>query len=600
MRYKSIDLVLSRDNLLDDFAKTTLRNKYMLQDEIDSKTFQTFFARVAWYGSSNPEHAQIMYDIISKRYFIPATPVLTNLGGGKGHPISCFLNSVSDSMENIIATWKENAHLSAAGGGVATDWSQVRSIGETIGVKSTSKNTKGITSGIIPFIKTQEAISLSVSQGQARRGAQAAYLHISHPEIIEFINIRKIGGGGDVSRKALHLNNGVVITDKFMEAVRDDLQWDLISPKTNTVIDTVSARNLYTDILDIRIATGEPYILYIDSVNRAIAEHHKKAGLYVSTSNLCTEIMEHTSEDRTAVCCLGSINLVYWNTIKHDKDFIKNILEFLDNVLQVFIDSNDKHLSRAIFSASQERSIGLGVMGFHSLLQSLNLPFKSVLTRVLNKQIFQHIKEHADLASKDLAAKRGICPDAAKFNIQERFTNKIAIAPTASISIIGGNSPGIEPYVANIFTHKTLNGSFVVKNPYLEKVLDKYNRNNDATWSLIHSQNGSVQSLNYLSEYERDVFKTAFEIDQERLVLLAAERTTYICQGQSLNLFFKADSTKEYIFKVHYDAWQKGVKSLYYLRSLSVLRAENISHFSVKQKINQVNNINSDECEVCQ
>jgi ribonucleoside-diphosphate reductase alpha chain len=462
-------------------------------------------------------------------------------------------------------------------------------------------------------------MTLAISQGSLRRGSAAVYLPIDHPEIEEFIDLRR-PTGGDINRKALNLHHGVVIPDSFMEAVENNTTWDLKSPRDGSVINTVRARDLWIKLLTTRIETGEPYILYIDAVNKYIPDHHKKLGLKVKTSNLCSEItlptgIDHLGNNRTAVCCLSSLNLEYYEDWKDNKEFIPNIMRFLDNVLEDFITKAPDSMSRAKYSAMRERSVGLGVMGFHSFLQAQNVPMESVMAKVWNNKIFEHINKEVNAASVLLAEERGACPDAAEVSVKERFSNKTSIAPTASISIICGNSsPGIEPFAANSFTQKTLTGSFNVKNKNLVRLLDKKGFNTDQVWSSISTHEGSVQHLTFLSDHEKDVFKTAYEIDQNWIIELAADRTPHISQAQSLNIFMPGDVSKKYLHEIHFKAWKKGIKSLYYSRSTSIQRADKVSHAVSTDKgmadLERKNNINLelkapsktkyDECLSCQ
>jgi ribonucleoside-diphosphate reductase alpha chain len=503
---------------------------------------------------------------------MPATPVLSNGGTSRGLPISCFLNEAADSLNGIVDLWNENVWLAARGGGIGSYWGNLRSIGEKVG-------RNGKTSGIVPFIRVQDSLTLAISQGSLRRGSAAVYLPVSHPEIEEFIELRR-PTGGDPNRKALNLHHGVTIPDAFMRAVENDEEWALCSPKDGAVIRRVSARALWVRILTARIETGEPYMIFIDHVNRAIPEHHKLAGLQVKMSNLCSEITLPTGtdprgEERTAVCCLSSLNLEKFLEWQDHPTFIEDTLRFLDNVLSDFIANAPASMSRAAYAAMRERSVGLGVMGFHSFLQGMGVPFESVMAKVWNRRMFQHVKRAADAASQTLARERGACPDAADYGIMERFSNKIAIAPTASISIIcGGASPGIEPLPTNAYTHKTLSGSFPVRNPYLQALLAERDRNDEETWSSIVMNGGSVQHLDILNDHEKAVFKTAFELDQRWVIDLAADRAPFICQSQSLNVFIPANVHKRDLHQIHFQAWKKGVKSLYYCRSMSIQRAE--------------------------
>ena len=556
----------SRDDLLTEFGKDTLIDRYLLPGE----SFQDLFARVADAYADDADHAQRLYDYISKLWFMPATPVLSNGGTNRGLPISCYLNSVSDSLDGIVGTWNENVWLASKGGGIGTYWGNVRGIGEPVGLN-------GKTSGIIPFVRVMDSLTLAISQGSLRRGSAACYLDVSHPEIEEFLEIRK--PSGDFNRKALNLHHGVLLTDEFMEAVRAGEKFDLKSPKTGEVRGTVDARSLFQKLVETRLATGEPYIVFSDTVNRMMPKHHRDLGLKVSTSNLCSEItlptgIDHRGEDRTAVCCLSSLNLEKWDEWNGDKQFVEDVMRFLDNVLQDYIDRAPDEMARAKYSAMRERSVGLGVMGFHSFLQQKGIGFESPMAKVWNLKMFKHIQGKASEASMVLAQERGACPDAEEMGSMERFSCKMAIAPTASISIIcGGTSACIEPIPANIYTHKTLSGSFVVKNPYLEKLLDKKSKNSTAIWNSILEKGGSVQHLDFLTPEEKATFKTSFEIDQRWLLEFAADRAPYIDQAQSLNLFIPADVDKWDLMMLHFQAWEKGIKSLYYLRSKSVQRA---------------------------
>ncbi|MCL6250124.1 ribonucleoside-diphosphate reductase subunit alpha [Altererythrobacter sp. KTW20L] len=556
----------SRDALLTVFGKETLTDRYLLPGE----SYQDLFARVADSYADDQDHAQRLYDYISRLWFMPATPVLSNGGTNRGLPISCYLNSVSDSLEGIVNTWNENVWLASKGGGIGTYWGNVRGIGEPVGLN-------GKTSGIIPFVRVMDSLTLAISQGSLRRGSAACYIDVHHPEIEEFLEIRK--PSGDFNRKALNLHHGVLLTDKFMEAVRSGDKFDLLSPKDGSVRATVDARSLFQKLVETRLATGEPYIVFSDTVNRMMPKHHRDLGLKVSTSNLCSEItlptgVDHLGNDRTAVCCLSSLNLETWDEWNTDKQFIEDVMRFLDNVLQDYIDRAPDEMARAKYSASRERSVGMGVMGFHSFLQMKNIGFESPMAKVWNLKMFKHISAKADEASMMLAKERGPCPDAEDMGAMERFSCKMAIAPTASISIIcGGTSACIEPIPANIYTHKTLSGSFVVKNPYLEKLLDQKSKNSTNVWNSILEKGGSVAHLDFLTPEEKAVFKTSFEIDQRWLLEFAADRTPFIDQAQSLNLFIPADVDKWDLAMLHFQAWEKGIKSLYYLRSKSVQRA---------------------------
>lgn len=621
---KSLDLVakidikpvLSRNNLLSDFAKATLRDRYLLPEE----DFQDMFIRVSSAFADSSEHAQRLYDYMSQLWFMPATPILSN-GGIKnnsrkerGMPISCFLNECQDNLESIIELFSENSILAAKGGGIGSYFGNVRSIGEKVGVH-------GTTSGVVPFLKIIDSITLGISQGGLRRGSAAVYLPIHHPEINEFCEIRK-ASGGDLNRRCLNLNHGVLITDKFMHAVEQDGDFDLISPHTGAVIETIKARELWSKLLIARMETGEPYIIFIDTVNKHIPEHHKKLGLNIKMSNLCSEItlntgLDHLGGDRTAVCCLSSVNLEYFEAWSKEPLFVEDIMRFLDNVLQYFIDNAPNSMKRAKYSAYRERSVGLGAMGFHSFLQLKNIPFNSLLANSWNNRIFEYIDTHARLSSKKLSKEKGACPDALDAGYDERFSNTTAIAPTASISIIANCSPSIEPIFSNIFTHKTLSGSFVVKNPFLDKLIKSKDCNYNQTWQSIAEFDGSIQTLSIFTQEEKEIFKTAFEIDQMQLIKLAGNRSQYISQAQSLNIFLANDITKTHLHMIHYQAWKRGVKSLYYLRSTAARRPDNISSNAHKNLITKSDNESLDttslnkqfsakaintyeECESCQ
>lgn len=541
--------------MLTDFGMATLADRYYWKDE---KTPDDLFRRVAIAYGSNSEHAGRILAYLQRLWFMPATPILSNGGTDRGLPISCFLNTVSDSMEGIRNTWNENIELSRFGGGLGTYWGDVRAVGEKVG-------NSGTTSGIIPFIKVQDSLSLAISQGSLRRGSASVYLDIWHPEIEEFLEMRK--PTGDVNRRSLNLHHGVNISDAFMEAVKAGSKWSLLSPKTGKVWKRVDAREIWQRILELRIETGEPYINFIDTVNAALPQAQKDLGLSVRQSNLCTEITLPTNISRTAVCCLGSLNLAKWEEYKDEiGQVVRDVCEFLDNVLSDFISRSV--IERAAYSAMSERAIGLGVMGFHTFLQQNNIPFASVMAKVWNKKIFKLLRIAANTASEELANERGSCPDVPG----ERFSHKLAVAPTANISIIcGGVSAGIEPIPANVYIHKTLSGSFVVRNMELERLIGT----DQDLWDDILKHDGSVQHLTQLSDHDKDVFKTAFEIDQRWIIELAGDRAGDICQSQSVNLFLPADIQKQALHDLHWNAWERKVKSLYYVRSKSMQRATN-------------------------
>ena len=584
----------SRDALLTDFGKTTLDDRYLMAGE----SYQDMFARVARSFADDSDHAQRIYDYMSKLWFMPSTPVLSNGGAARGLPISCFLNAVPDNLEGIVGTWNENVALASNGGGIGTYWGGVRSIGEKV-------KGAGQTSGIIPFIRVMDSLTLAISQGSLRRGSAAVYIDVFHPEIEEFLEIRK--PSGDFNRKSLNLHHGIGITDEFMEAVRDGAQFGLRSPKNNEVVRYVDARSLWQKILEIRLQTGEPYLIFSDTVNRAMPQHQRELGLKVKQSNLCSEIMLHTGidhkgNDRTAVCCLSSVNAESFLEWRNEPMFIEDVMRFLDNVLQDFIESAPGSMDAAVYSAMAERSVGLGLMGFHSFLQAQGVAFESAMAKSWNNRLFKHLRREADKASVKLAQERGPCEDAAERGVMERFSHKLAIAPTASISIIcGGTSAGIEPIPANIYTHKTLSGSFAVKNPYLVALLAQKGLDTAEVWDTIVQHEGSVQHLDALSDDEKAIFKTAFEIDQRWVVELAADRTPEICQSQSVNLFLPGDVDKWDLHMLHWTAWEQGLKSLYYLRSKSVQRAAHAGS-EVREAVEQMDTPRTDyeECLACQ
>jgi len=592
----TIKIDRSKDSKLTDFGKATLSDRYLGQNE----SYQDLFARVASIYADNNLHAQRIYNYISDLWFMPATPILSNGGTERGLPISCFLNEAGDSLDGILDLWSENVWLAAKGGGIGSYWGNLRSIGEKIG-------RVGKTSGIIPFIKVMDSLTMAISQGSLRRGSAACYLPIDHPEIEEFIEMRR-PTGGDPNRKALNLHHGILVSDAFMRAVETNSEWALKSPKDGIVQSVISARNLWIRLLTARVETGEPYIIFIDTVNRLIPQHHKLAGLNVKTSNLCSEItlptgIDKDGNDRTAVCCLSSLNLETYEEWKDEPNFIEDIMRFLDNVLTDFINRAPDSFKDAKYSALRERSVGLGVMGFHSFLQKNSIPLESVMSKSWNNKIFKHIQISVDQASKKLAEERGSCPDAEEYGFKERFSNKTAIAPTASISIIcGGASPGVEPIAANSYTHKTLSGSYNVRNKYLKKLLEKHGKNDDETWSTITTNQGSVSHLDFLTDHEKDLFKTAFELDQKWIIELGSDRTPYVSQAQSINIFLPADVHKKELHQIHFQAWKKGLKSLYYCRSKSIQRAENInnglSSAATSQELKETQG--NEECLSCQ
>ena len=565
----------SRDKLLTDFSIKTLQDRYMIAGESSP---QEAFARAATAFADDDDHAQRLYDYASNLWFMFATPVLSNGGTERGMPISCFLNYVEDSREGITDHYTENAYLSSFGGGIGGSWSDVRAQG--------TKTSKGSEStGVIPFMKVVDAEMLAFSQGITRRGSYAGYMHISHPEVEEFLDMRK-PTGGDTNRKCLNLHHGVVISDKFMETIHRatreegfDDSWELIDPHSQEVKKVVSARTLWVKLLQNRMETGEPYLMFEDAVNSELPEFQKKKGLYVNHSNLCSEITLATNEERTAVCCLSSVNLEYYDEWKKVPAFIPDLIRMLDNVLDHFIKKAPEQMHKAVYSAMRERSIGLGAMGFHAYLQKNDIPFEGMWASTANIEMFEYIKSNALLETRRLAVERGACPD--DDSCEVRNAHLLAIAPNASSSIICGNtSPSIEPFRANAYTQKTKSGSYLQKNKYLDVILrNKCNSEQEyeEAWKSIVANKGSVQHLSMLSEQEKEVYKTAVEINQSWVVEHASNRQPYICQSQSVNLFFPPDVNKGDLHNVHMLAWAKNLKTLYYLRSEAISRADNVT-----------------------
>ena len=588
-----MQLNYGRDKYLSEFSIKTLEDRYLVGGE---KSPQQAFARAAEVFSDDKDHAQRLYDYASKLWFMFSTPILSNGGTNRGLPISCFLNYVDDSREGITDHYTENAFLSSVGGGVGGCWSGVRSVG--------SKTSNGSEStGVIPFMKVVDAEMLAFSQGVTRRGSYAAYLDISHPEVEEFLDVRK-PTGGDINRKSTNLHHGVVISDDFMTVIENatkiegyDDSWDLIDPHSGKVVKTVSAKTLWVKLIQNRVETGEPYIMFGDTVDEGVPEFQKELGLKVHQSNLCSEITLPTDKDRTAVCCLSSVNLEEFDEWKNDDQFIPDLIRMLDNVLENFITNAPDQLSRAKYSAMRERSLGLGAMGFHAYLQRHNTPFESAMASGRNRMMFQRIKSEAERATRQLAEERGPCPDGKDYGV--RNAHLLAVAPNASSSIICGNtSPSIEPYRANAFTQKTKTGSSLLKNEYLENVLQDLDQDTDEVWKSIVTNNGSVQHLDFLDDWTKDVFKTAVEIDQRWIIEMAAERQEHICQSQSLNIFFPANVSKQELHAVHMMAWKRGVKTLYYLRSEAIKRAETVSDEVLRQRIFE--SMDEEGCLACE
>ena len=582
-----------RDKYLSKFSIKTLEDRYLLEGE---KSPQDAFARAAQAFADDDDHAQRLYDYASKLWFMFSTPILSNGGSSRGLPISCFLNYAEDSREGITGHYTENAFLSSVGGGIGGCWNGVRSVG--------SKTSAGSEStGVIPFIKVVDAEMLAFSQGVTRRGSYAAYLDISHPEIEEFLDIRK-PTGGDVNRKSVNVHHGITIGDDFMKLIEQatlvegfDDSWDLIDPHSKKVVKTVSAKTLWVKLIQNRVETGEPYVMYKDTVQNALPEYQKNAGLNVHHSNLCSEITLPTSEDRTAVCCLSSVNLEEYDEWCNDDQFIPDLIRMLDNVLQYFVDNAPPELYRAVFSAKNERSLGLGAMGFHAYLQRQDIAFESMWASSANHKMFTRIKSEAVRATQELAKERGECPDGKGYGV--RNAHLLAVAPNASSSIICGNtSPSIEPYRANAFTQKTKSGSSLLKNEYLEHILQEVGMDTDEVWKSIMTNGGSVQHLEFLDEHTKEVFKTGVEIDQKWVIQHAADRQQYICQSQSLNVFFPSDVSKQELHAIHMMAWKKKVKTLYYLRSEAMKRAENVSDEALRQYV--LSSVDENECLACE
>ena len=571
----SIKIDYKRDELLDEFALATLKDRYMIPGE---ESPQEAFVRAAEAFADDEAHAQRLYDYVSQMWFMFATPVLSNGGTSRGLPISCFLNYVDDSREGITDHYVENAFLSSFGGGIGGTWSDVRSSGTR-----TSKGSES--TGVIPFVKVVDAEMLAFSQGVTRRGSYAGYLHMSHPEIEEFLDVRK-PTGGDTNRKCLNLHHAVVVPDDCMELIHNatkypdfDDSWDLIDPHTLRTVKSVSARALWVKILQNRMETGEPYLMFEDAVQNALPDFQKRKGLQVHHSNLCSEITLATDEERTAVCCLSSVNLEYYDEWKNHPAFIPDLIRMLDNVLESFIEKAPSQLEKAKFSAYRERSIGLGAMGFHAHLQKNNIPFESAMANQMNLEMFEYIKSNADMTTRELALERGACPDDDTASV--RNAHLLAIAPNASSSILCGNtSPSIEPFRANAYTQKTKSGSNLVKNKYLDEILMSKIGHTDLyedTWKSIIANRGSVQHLDILDDWEKDVFKTAVEINQAWVIEHASQRQQFICQSQSVNLFFPPDVNKGDLHNIHMLAWAKNLKTLYYLRSEAISRADNVT-----------------------
>jgi ribonucleoside-diphosphate reductase alpha chain len=575
----------TRDNLFDELGIKRLKESYMKEDEVSP---QERFAYVSKTFGSNAKHSQRLYEYSSRHWLSYSTPILSFGRSKRGLPISCFLPYLHDSAEGLVDCLAEVNWLSMMGGGVG------------IGIGIRSSDDKSV--GVMPHLRTYDASSLAYRQGRTRRGSYAAYLNISHPDILIFLEMRK--PTGDPNMRCLNLHHGINITDDFMHLIERamidpelDDTWELKDPHNGEVRDKVSARELWQRILDMRMQTGEPYLHFIDSSNRAMPEFQKKLGLSIKQSNLCSEIILPTDKDRTAVCCLSSLNLEYYDAWKDDKLFLRDVAEMLDNVLQYFIDNAPDSISRARFSASRERSIGIGALGWHALLQKSNLPWESASATGLNHKIFGHIRKELDNANIQLGTERGEAPDAA--GTGRRFSHMLAVAPNASSSIIMGNtSPSIEPLRANAYRQDTLSGSSLNKNKWLDTIIKKYcdtppegnkiGMDYNEIWSSIIANDGSVQHLTWMDDWTKDVFKTSMEIDQRWVVQHAADRQQYIDQAQSVNLFFRPDSNIKYIHAVHFQAWKQGLKTLYYCRSEKIGKADKISKKIERQVMEEI------------
>ena len=570
----------SRDSLFDELGRIRLKESYMKDDEVSP---QERFAFVSRQFGTDDKHAQRLYEYASKHWLSYATPILSFGRSKRGLPISCFLNYIEDTAEGLVDNFSETSWLSMMGGGV----------GIGFGIRSASDKS----TGVMPHLKTYDASSLAYKQGSTRRGSYAAYLSIDHPDIISFLEMRK--GTGDQNMRCLNLHHGINIPDAFMELVEKSMidfdfddSWNLVDPASIEIRETLSARELWQRILEMRMMTGEPYLHFIDESNRKMPAHLKALGLKIHQSNLCSEIILPTNEKRTAVCCLSSLNLEYYDDWKDDKNFLKDVAEMLDNVLQYFIDHAPKEIKRAKYSAMRERSIGIGALGFHAYLQKVNLPWESSMAVGANKQMFENIRKKLDAANKKLGSERGEALDAV--GTGNRFSHLMAIAPNASSSILMGNtSPSIEPYRANAYRQDTLSGSHLNKNKFLDAVIQKAAEGKpegwaDDVWRSVIANDGSCQHLDWLDDWTRDVFKTSMEIDQRWVIQHAADRQEHIDQAQSLNVFFRPDSHIKYIHAVHFQAWKAGLKTMYYCRSDKIAKADKVSKRIEREIIKEI------------
>jgi ribonucleoside-diphosphate reductase alpha chain len=584
--YLGVDINKNKDRKLSKQAKKLLKDYYCIADE---KSPQQAFARASVaYSAGDMKLAQRIYDAVSNGWFMFSSPILSNAPlpdqKVKALPISCFLTYVPDSLEGLIEHTSELRWLSVKGGGVGGHWSDVRAVSD-------------IAPGPLPFMHTVDSDMTAYRQGRTRKGSYASYMDISHPDIIEFVNMRI--PTGDVNRKNLNLHHAVNLTDDFMESVEVDMDWDLKDPDSGEIREVVSARKLWETLLETRYRTGEPYLNFIDTANRALPQTQKDMGLKINGSNLCNEIHLVTNEERTAVCCLSSVNLEKYDEWK-DTTMVADLTRFLDNVLQFFIENAGDEIGKARYSAQRERSLGIGAMGFHSYLQKHNIAFESRDAIALNVRIFRSIQHQAIAESEVLGKERGEAPD--MVGTGRRNAHLLAIAPNANSSLISSTSPSIEPWKANAFTSRTRVGSHLTRNIHLMKVLKKLGKDDDETWSSIITSGGSVQHFDWLDEHTKNVFKTAIEIDQDWVIRHGGWRQKYLCQGQSLNIFFPAGATKAYLHTVHYDAWRYGCKGLYYLRTESSNRAENVAEKIERERLKSHDDIDmtQDECTACQ
>lgn len=571
------------------FGLENLRDRYFLRDKNNEicENPKMFYARVATgMARGDRDLAQRLYDYMVRQWIVPASPTMMNIGTKKGLPISCFLNTVPDTLEGIFDSYRENAFMAKYGGGIGTDFSQLR--GQNAPLEKSGLRS----SGVIPFLKVMDSVTIAVSRNSIRRGAAAAYLRIDHPDVEEFLEMRK-PTGGDMDRKCLNINNGLVITDEFMQAVENKTTYKLVDPHFNTVTKELDATEMWRKILKMRAETGEPYMLFIDTVNKAVPQHHREKGLFVRQSNLCTEIVLPTNDERTAVCCLMNLNLERYDEWKHLVSRITDdCVTALDNNLESFCDLADPvDFKKAINSVKHERSVGLGTMGYHGYLMSKGVPFESLQARLMNKEIYKQIHEGAVAASTRLGQERGLPLDGGT----RRNSYLTSVQPTASTAFICGEAtPAVEPMAGNAYLQKTLSGSFLVKNKYLERLLEEKGLNNTEVWKNVIAAKGSVQHLDILTEDEKKVFRTAYEMNMREIVQQAADRQPYIEQAQSLNLFFETPISGKYLDETHRLAWKLGVKSLYYVRSSAAIQAD-----SIDMKV-QKRDVAAEECAVCQ